>query len=341
MVQLINPKIEIKIPNFDIVITEARMSASITKDLSESPNEAEIRIQNLNRDYQQRIKVAGENDAPIEISFTAGGRPGEGLVRAYRGEIEYSTSQNLQPGVETYIQASSQKKNHRSFFFNRSFAKGTPIDEIVLSFVAAIGLPPGNEYELPTNGILLSESFSGAAFSLLARYCFDIGKYTYIVDGKLYITSIFEPPEAVALTLDSRLMLSAPMPKIRHDRTEVEMRAIVEANIKSPFPPKRKRRRRKKKKVEVLGANDYVEYETVDEAIKGMDFEIQAQPGIDPDMIVGNDGLYYRVQEIYHVVDNDGGDYKSEIFTDEYAEDGDNFLSDISGIQGGGDFLIL
>ncbi|MCK5610783.1 hypothetical protein KAR91_53415 [Candidatus Pacearchaeota archaeon] len=341
MAQLVNPKIEIKIlGGYDITISDARMSARISKDLKENPNEAEIRILNLNRNYQDQIRDAGYNDAPVEIYFTAGGRPSEGLIKAYVGEIDFATSEDTHPGVETFIKAFSQKKNHRSFYFQKTFSKGTPIDEIILEFVSAIGLPRGNDYDLPTNGILLSESFSGAAFDLLARYCFDIGRYTYIIDGKLYITSIFQPPEPVVISLDPKLMLSTPMKKTRHDRTDIEMRAISEDGVKSPFPPEKKRRRRKKKIIEVPGANDYVQFEAVDEAIRGMDFDVMAQPGINPDMVIGENGLYYRIQGIDHDVDNDGGSWKSEIETDEYAEDGGNFLNEISGIQGGGDFFL-
>jgi hypothetical protein len=345
MVNLVNPQVYIKVPDFDFDTEEfavqPRVSFRVEKDLQDHPNEAEVTIYNLNRDWQSRLRDAGENDAPIEIHMSTGGRADDGTIQVYKGEIDYSRSMQLRPGFETKITAFSQKKNHRSFWFEKTYARDTPTDEIVFEMAEAIGLPYGNSFDIPTTGILLSESFSGPAFEILARYCFDMGLYTYILDGKLYITSIFEPPEPTVITLEDAILLSEPQQKIRHDRTEVEMRAIIEASNKSPFPPKRRRKKRKKKKIDIVGKNDYVKFEAVDEAIKGMDFLLLAQPSIQPDNIVKFDGVYYRVQELYHYGNNDGTEWNTELYTDEYVEDGGNFLADVSGSEGGGDFLIL
>ena len=137
-------------------------------------------------------------------------------------------------------------------------------------------------------------------------------------------------------------MLQKPISKIRHDRTQVEMKAILESSPKDPFPPKKKKKKRKKKKVEVPSSNTFKEYEAVDEAINGKDFKILAQPSLNPDCIVGDNNLYYRIQEIKHNVSTlSFGEWTTELETDIYVEDGGNFLSEISGISGGGDFLIL
>jgi len=114
----------------------------------------------------------------------------------------------------------------------------------------------------------------------------------------------------------------------RSDSVDVEMRTIVEHHATNPFPPKRKRRTKKKKTVEVIGQNDYVEYETVDQELQGYMFSLFLWPSVQPnDVIEIKD--YEPLQDVKHVVKvvrhygsvNQSGDYCTELETDDYADE--------------------
>ena len=281
MTQLVNPKIEVRVfGQTEIVIKDLYMDFEIVKDLEEEPNEATVRVYNRDEDNRRKLTNLADQNAPIEIWATPSGQ--EELVMAYRGEIDTVTSTPTRPGYETTITCLSGQDNHRARFVDtKTFAQGTAISDIMEFFIDQIGLPRGKVDELPDTGVLLSQSFSGPAYRLLQRYAFDVGMYAYILDGKLHVTSIYEPPDLTVTTIPREILLTAPEATTRQDEQFVEMQTIVESTSIDPFRKKRRRRKRRKK-TKVLGENDYVQYEAVDKTIPGMNFQLLLQPQIQP-----------------------------------------------------------
>lgn len=329
MAKIINPQIRIDFLGLDpFFLVEPNKTIDIQKDLSEEENEARVEIYNLNESTRKRIDQAAANNDLISISFSAARRASEEPVQAFLGEIDRAKSKLLRPGVETSIECTSQKLNHRSFYFNQTFADETPIADIIEALVEAVGLPRGNSFDLPTSSILISESFSGPAFPILKRYVFDLGLYCYIMDGKLYITDVGAPPNPEAIVLDPMHMLSSPEPKTRNDRTLVEMKTIIENNTRDPFEKRKKNRKKKKKDVKVIGQNDSVEYTAVDATIKGMTFEMIGQPAINPDEVVSSGDNLYRVIDVNHYGDDFQDGLTTELQTDEYDQTSGSLLDD-------------
>jgi hypothetical protein len=314
----------------EFVIKDLYMNFEIVKDLEEEPNEATIRIYNQDEDNRRRLTNVADQDAPIEIWLTPSAS--DELVMSYRGEIDTVDSNPTRPGYETTIECLSQKGNHRARFIDKkTFDKGTSISSILDFFVDQIGLPLGTIDEFPDTGVLLSQSFSGPAYRMLQRYAFDVGMYAYILDGKINVTSIYEPPNLTVTKIPREVMLTAPEATSRQDEQFVEMQTIVESSSIDPFRKKRRRRKRKKF-TKVKGANDYVQYEAVDKTILGMNFNLLLQPHIQPDYIVNGDkpaikNRFFRVIEVEHFGNTETfEDWTTNLKTDEYDNQDGNLI---------------
>lgn len=324
--QLVNPKIRVDIRHRGTVhsFSDGDIEFDIQKDLTEEPNSASVTMYGLNQDSRALINDAGMNESPVDIYLTTIQSPSDPFVHAYRGEIESSNSMHLNPGYATTINLTSQKQNHRQFWFQKNYSAGTPHFQIIDDMISEIGLPVGNVFDVINNGILLSKSFAGPAYELLQRFVFDMGYYCYILDGKIQITSVYAPPAASIKSLDSRALTSSPQASVGQERSMIEMHTVTEVTNKSPFPPKR--RRRKKKEIDVVGANDYVSYEAVDQEVSLINFTMFCAPDINPDDVLGYGGLPYRVRRVNHSGDNIGGGWTTEAQTELYNDDGGDYI---------------
>ena len=315
--RLVNPQVKVVIfTEPEIELTEPYIEFDIEKTLDEVPNECELVIHNLNEDYQDAIALACLDNTPISVFLTGGGVEGQEPKLAYTGDLVDSVTDNRYPGVATTIRCESQFKNHREFFIQKSYVAGTKIDRVLRDLVDAVALPAGNVYKFPTDEIKIGESFFGGAFKILERYAHDLGQYAYIADGKLYITDVYDPPRLESFLIEDGLLYEKPRSRIKSDRRMIQKKAIVENDLRSVRQKKRGRRRKKKTKVQ--GKNDLIEYEAVDSTIRGVDFKIYCSPQIMIDDIVQREDSIYRVTGVTHTGDNEGGDWMTELETEEY-----------------------
>jgi hypothetical protein len=315
--KLVNPQVKVVILSEpEIEIADAYIEFSVSKTLDEMPNECDLVIHNLNEDYRNAISLACLENAPVSLFLTGGGVEGQEPKLAYTGDLVSSDTDNLYPGVATTIRCESQFKNHREFYIQKSYVAGTKINQILNDLVSAVALPAGNTYDFPTNEMKIGESFFGGAFQLLERYAHDLGQYAYIADGKLFITDVYDPPRLDTFVIDDSLLYEPPRTRVKTDRRMIQKKAIVENDIRSVR--KNKRGKRRKKKTKVQGKNDLVEYEAVDSSIRGVDFNLYCSPQIQIDDIVQNAGNIYRVSAVTHGGDSDGGEWVTELETEEY-----------------------
>ncbi len=134
---VVNPKMEVRILLSDMetitgynmdhspayseerIVTKGYfMDFEITKDIDEETNEAELHIYNLGPETRGKFVDAANMGAPIEILLSATGK--SDLIVAFRGELETAKNTYTQPGYDTHIIATSQQRNHRSIYVDRS-----------------------------------------------------------------------------------------------------------------------------------------------------------------------------------------------------------------------------
>jgi hypothetical protein len=295
----VNQVIEITIRgDTDIVIgagIEKRFE--FTKDMSDEPNEAMVEIYNLNQDTRAAIKAAADKYTPIEIAFSGLGTADP--VRAYVGEIESVINRNMRPGFVTEIRALSEKRAHRAAYVTqKTYAAGTAKSDIVKDLTDAIGLPVESD-TMPTIGILLSHSFSGAAFPILQRFVYDMGMYCFINDGVLHISNVYDPPSPTVVEITPEMLIVEPQDTTRTNAADTELHTVTDmANV----APLRKKRRRKKSSTQKKepGPNDYVEIDAIDIVIPGVEMECFGIPTLNPDNLTTLDKgqTHYRVFQV-------------------------------------------
>ncbi|MCP4604482.1 MAG: hypothetical protein GY847_28830 [Proteobacteria bacterium] len=324
MPKLINPQMTVKVfAESDIEITNSYMEFDIAKDLDDEANEAELTIYNLNENTRNMLARSDMQSPPVEIYLTPAGLTDS--VRAFKGEMETIKNSNMRPGYETYLHCTSQQDNHRSHMFSKTYKAGTPRSVILEELIGPLGinLPRGRIDTLPSSPITLSQSFSGPSFQILKYIALDIGMNAYILDGTVNLTSIYETPAPTVKVIDSNILLAQPQETSRVDAVAIEQRTIVETTSIDPFRKIKKKKKTKKKK---QGPTDYVEYDTVDKEIKGMDFTCICQPDVNPDMIVstnldGYSNKLYRVTDVNHYGNNESfDDWTTDIVSDEYDD---------------------
>lgn len=323
--KIVNPVVTVIFyGNIDTTIDAAYIDFDIEKDLTENENTCSLEIANLNDDFQKKLEIAAQEKAPIEIYLTKGGAEGNRPELAFYGEIESTESEDTFPGSMTYIECGSQRDNHRTFYTEGSYLAGTPIRNILEDLIKVIGLPRGNSFNLPVESIAVGESFSGPAFKTLERYAHDLGMYCYIMDGKLFLTDVFNPPKLKTTLITDDMLLGKPKPSIRNDRSLIEKKYNNETGLRIPFKNEAKggKRRKRKRKRSGRGQSDdkkdFIEYEAVDQTIRGMDFPVYAFAGVNPDDIVQYGEDIYRVLEVNHTGNNYGGDFNTLIRAIEY-----------------------
>jgi hypothetical protein len=353
MTQIVNPSYELIVFGSDTFTTkdavrDPYVDFNIEKDLDEDPNEAVIRLYNLNEGFRAALTDAAEISAPVQFFSTQSNSTD--LVKAFTGEIDTCRHVFMHPGHETILSCISQQLNHRATFVEQmTFAKGTPVDEIVNALIDAVGLPRGvvdfdfiDDLGVPHRidaGITLSQSLTGPAFPLLKRYCFDLGMYAYILDGTVNVSSVYTPTSPQVIEIPADALLEAPIPSSRTDAQAIEQKTIAESIGHDPFE-KAKKKRKKKKKVKVPlnkgtsiyvtlpepapYSDDYTEYEAIDIQVKGMDFMCTLRPGIQPDNIVWTKALpkrLFRVIDLNHYGESETfSDWTTELKCDEYED---------------------
>jgi hypothetical protein len=355
--QLINPQIYLSVRlHGEVLRVDGDMSFDISKDLSEQPNEAEFVGHNLNIDTQSMLIEAGKNDAIIECYATTIESPSGPFSQAFAGEINYVANANAHPGTETTISCTSQKRNHREYWFQKTYSAGTYIDDIIDDLLAEINLPKGNDWETTTETIILSKTFVGPAYSLLQRFMFDRGMYCYIQDGKIYRSSVYFPPLDSLKKIDDYILTggkngyssqreyqgsrrnateyvlrSDPSPTVRNARNMIEMKTVIEVTGRLPdsLLKKTTRKRRKKKQIETYGAGDFVQFEAVDQRIEGMEFPFFFHPEFNPDNVFSYNGVLYRATEVHHDGDNYGGAWDTTVITDIFEDTNNDFVGQL------------
>jgi hypothetical protein len=327
MTSHINQVIEITIRgDTDIVIgTGIEKRFEFTKDMSDEPNEAMVEIHNLNPDTRAAIKSAADKYTPIEIAFSGLGTADP--VCAYVGEIESVINRNMRPGFVTEIRALSEKRAHRAAYVTqKTYAAGTAKSDIVKDLTDAIGLPVESD-TIPTVGIMLSHSFSGAAFPILQRFVYDFGMYCFITDGVLRISNVYDPPSPTVVEITPAMLITEPQETTRTNAADTELHTVTDIANLTPFRKKKRRKKSVVKKRELEqkdlldrnlaesraeNDNGYVEIDAIDIVVPGVEIECFGIPTLNPDNLITLDKgqTHYRV----YLIQTNGADVEGDEF---------------------------
>lgn len=323
MANLVNPKLEVRIfGTTDFTLDPVYTYIEIDKDIDEEPDDCEITLYNLGPDQLSRLEDSEDMDAPIEVWCTRSG--GEDLIIAFRGEIDGVETQFTRPGHTTTINCVAAKYNQEHTFFDKTFSANTPKNSIVDELVTTLGVPTGNIGDLPTDGLLLSQTYSGNAFEQLRKVTYDMGLRPFITDGTLHLSSIYKPVDFEVFVIEAANLLGTPRRKTRIDGVLTEQMVTAELGA-DEFGQVRPRRKKNKK---AMGFTTYTEYEVVDKAIPGISFTALMQPDLNPDKIIrvaGFDDKYYRVTSVNHYGNTEMFDeWSTDVEADLYEDmDGD------------------
>lgn len=312
----------------DTIIEDFDMDVEIMKDTEEEPNTATVTIYGLSKNTRTAITEMAAKYAPIEIYMTPAGdvylpTGMPNYVLAFKGEIDSVHSNQLRPGYETIIQCTGQRVVYVSGYLSqKTYPLGTPKAAIIAELANATGLPL-QMGTLPGDAILLSQSFSGQIFPLLKQFCEDNGLYCWIEDGTLKIASFYMPLIVVPKVILAGAMIETPLETSRTDTVDVERRTIVETALTVPLSALRPKRTKSAKKQMFT---TYVANTVVDTEIPGVLFRLLAHPDIQcDDLVTVVDpldptwlGKLFRVKSVMHYGDNYGGEWTTELETDNY-----------------------
>ena len=328
MSTLVNPQIELTVfgAAIETVISNAyHIEVDIFKDLSESPNTADVTVYNLGPDIKKKLQSAEDQETPLEIKFTTAGKP-DTLISAYKGEIQDVYTDWENPGHATHISCATGKANHRQFPLDEEFAQGTPKNDIIEKLIEAVGLPTGELSTLPTTPIGFSHTFTGPAFRSLEKFVYNHGMRAYITDGVLHVVTIGQRGTYSVFVITPEMILGRePSETSRNDAQETEIKTIVESIPEDPPDVINKRNTKTK---QAFGSNLLIEYDGIDKLVNGLHIPLLAQPIVNPDQIVSvemptHEGKLWRVQSVNHRVNNISfNGYRTDLEVDEYTYTG-------------------
>ena len=327
MAAVINPEIRVRVETiFDDVWDSAEESIrldieiEITKDLTGDPNQAIVRIYNLNDDT---INILAAGGAPnIEIFFNMYGETE--LTQCFLGEIVNCYTTQEHPGSVTNLICESQRFHSRDKYIKLNYASGTALSLIVDAMVKAIDLPV-QKCEIPQRSSLNAATYTGPAFLNLKELLKPEGMFCYIVDGVLYISSVFEPPVDTVVELKNSFLIEQPQPTTRRDVRDLWYTAgltnkdAAAATAANTFTINKDKVKKISKQMAMDKNKIRVQVDAVDIDIKGLAITLLGLPDLQPDTVINVEGntAYYRIQRLTHRGDNHDG-----IITDIQA---DNF----------------
>ena len=315
MTTVINPEIRVRVETiFDDVWDSAEDSVrldidiEVIKDLSGEPNQSVVRIYNLNAETVAVLAAGG--DPNIEIWFNVYGETS--LTSCFVGEIVHCYTTEEHPGSCTNLLCESQRAHCRDKYVSLNYESGTALSLIVDAFKDSIGLPV-QSCAIPDMSLISAATFTGPVFLNLQTLLKTVGMFAYIVDGVLYISSVFEPPVDTVVEIKNSMLTQQPQPTTRRDVRDLwytlSLNNNAAAAAANQFDVNRGKVKRLSKRKLLDKNRSLVEVDAVDTDIMGRSFEILGLPNLQPDTIVQleGDSAYYRIQRLAHSGDNHTG----------------------------------
>lgn len=315
MTAAINPEIRVRVETISDAVWDSAEEAAgldieleVTKDLSGEPNQAIIRLFNLNSDT---VNILASGGVPnIELYFSQFGSTES--VSCFLGEIANCYTVEEHPGSVTSLICESQRAHSRDKYIKLSYEAGTAFSLVVDDMVAEIGLPV-HKVTIPNRNFLSAVTFTGPAFLNLRELLSPAGLFCYIVDGILYISSVYEPPVPTVVEITKAMMTEQPQPTTRRDVRDLwytlSLNSTEAAEAANSFEINQGKVKRTSKEKRLDQNKTLVQVDAVDTDIRGRAVATLGIPDLQPDTVIQmeDDPSYYRVQQLNHRGDNREG----------------------------------
>ena len=309
----INTDIGVRVENifgdvWDSAEDPARVEISIEIDKDTIETSARVGISNLNDETKRLFSAGGLPD--ITLAFN---RLGEtSLVPCFRGQVVETHTEDDRPGETTSILCEGQTSYRRDKYVSLSYEGGTALETIIDALIEEIGLPTQSP-PIPSRSILSAMALTGPAFLNLQTLLRTAGLFCYIVDGTLYISSVFEPPNDTIVEITQNILTSTVSPSTRRDVSRLwftlqsnNATAAEQAKLYTVNKDVVKKATKQKR----LDRNQQlIETDAVDAEITGVSFRMLGLPELQPDTVIRieGDSLLYRVKSLTHTGDNVDG----------------------------------
>lgn len=171
-----------------------RIAFNVERDHRRHPNGAEVAIWNLSRG--QREALAKLDVVPVRIE--AGYADGVGLI--FQGDLRSARSRREGPDIITRVSAGDGESKIRTARVSRTFARGTPVGDVLGQLGKALGVSQGNLSQFRgaalANGsktLTRALTISGAASDELERWCRSCGLEWSVQGGALQLRETGRP----------------------------------------------------------------------------------------------------------------------------------------------------
>lgn len=212
------------------------ISFKVKKKLKPVPNNAEIRIFNLNKESRRKIEEAERPTIRLEAGYL------EGMCQLYLGQIRSGFSVVEGPDIITHLWTGDSEKEVARARIASPIGPGAPVDQVLFTIAKKLGIGLGNidfaAKTLRDKGILSLHPHGGAIVGNVAReltdFCRSAGLEWCIDDGKLVFTALNgalgSPNDAVVLRSGTGLIGSPSLNN--NNKGEVDAVCLIQPNLR-------------------------------------------------------------------------------------------------------------
>jgi hypothetical protein len=175
-----------------IQITELVVSFTVTKTLEPEPNTCDLVIYNLNAEHRGQLSSLVSSGGPA-VEIIAGYENNHG--RVYLGQLREVTSYLQKGNWITELHSGDAERALAKTRINKSYGKGTPLDQIVKDMISGLRTARGNTDSAVLTGNLADAgrmflngvTLSGSIRKELSRILSSMGKEWSVQDGETQI----------------------------------------------------------------------------------------------------------------------------------------------------------
>lgn len=171
-----------------------RVAFNVERDHKRAPNNAEVAVWNLSRGSREAL--AKLDVVPVRIE--AGYADGVGVI--FQGDLRSARSRREGPDIITRVSAGDGESKIRTAKVSRTFARGTPVGDVLGQIARSLGVSEGNLSQFKgaqlANGsrtLTRAITISGAASDELERWCRSCGLEWSVQSGALQLRETGRP----------------------------------------------------------------------------------------------------------------------------------------------------
>lgn len=195
-----------KASQMGIEVEDLRMSFSISKTTSRTPNNSEIRIWNLKKSTREALEEPDQRAV-----LYAGYAEQDGLIKIFEGDVKFAWSKIEGPDIITQLELGEGLKSFRDTMISRSYTRVVSSHQMLNDIARDMGLGLDMVRNSPSRFWEGGISFHGPARNALDRILRPDGLSWSIQGGALQITQAGGSTDRLAYLLTSETgMVDSP-----------------------------------------------------------------------------------------------------------------------------------